>query len=53
MQTDSTVSRNVKPTAQMSINEFVKSMREVFGESISYKATKDGQVFTSKNWDGK
>jgi hypothetical protein len=41
---------NVKTTDQMSINEFVNSMREVFGESISYKATKDGQVFTSKNW---
>jgi hypothetical protein len=50
MQTVDTQARNAKPTDQMTINEFVKSMREVFGESISYKATKDGQVFTSKNW---
>jgi hypothetical protein len=49
-ETVSTVAHNEKSTDQMSINEFVKSMREVFGESISYKATKDGQVFTSKNW---
>jgi len=33
----------------MSINEFVKQMRELF-PMCEYKATKDNQVFKSKGW---
>ena len=33
----------------MTINEFVKQMRELF-PTCEYKATKDNQVFKSKGW---
>ena len=33
----------------MSINDFVKQMRELF-PMCEYKATKDNQVFKSKGW---
>lgn len=36
----------------MSINEFVKQMRELY-PMCEYKATKDNQVFKSKGWKDK
>lgn len=36
----------------MTINEFVKQMRELF-PMCEYKATKDNQVFKSKGWKDK
>ena len=36
----------------MSINDFIKEIKEAFGDDIVYKATsKDGVVFKSKGWD--
>jgi hypothetical protein len=38
----------------MSINDFIKECKELFGENITYKATsKDGVAFKSKGWDDK
>jgi hypothetical protein len=35
----------------MTINEFIKQCKKVFGDDIQYKATsKDGQVFKTKGW---
>ncbi len=35
----------------MSINEFIKQCKKLFGSDIEYKATsKDGQVFKTKGW---
>ena len=35
----------------MTINEFIKQCKKVFGNDIEYKATsKDGQVFKTKGW---
>jgi hypothetical protein len=35
----------------MTINEFIKECKKVFGDNIEYKATsKDGQVFKTKGW---
>ena len=35
----------------MTINEFIKHCKKVFGDDIQYKATsKDGQVFKKKGW---
>jgi hypothetical protein len=35
----------------MTINEFIKECKKVFGDDIEYKATsKDGQVFKTKGW---
>ena len=35
----------------MTINEFIKQCRKLFGSDIEYKATsKDGQVFKTKGW---
>ena len=35
----------------MTINEFIKECKKVFGDDIQYKATsKDGQVFKTKGW---
>jgi hypothetical protein len=35
----------------MTINEFIKQCKKVFGNDIQYKATsKDGQVFKTKGW---
>jgi hypothetical protein len=34
----------------MTANEFIKSMREVFGSQIEYKATKGEQVFQSAGY---
>ena len=35
----------------MTINEFIKQCKKVFGDDIEYKATsKDGQVFKTKGW---
>ena len=35
----------------MTINEFIKQCKKVFGSDIEYKATsKDGQVFKTKGW---
>lgn len=34
---------------ELTINEFVKQMRELF-PMCEYKATKDNQVFKSKGW---
>jgi hypothetical protein len=35
----------------MTINEFIKQCKKVFGDNIEYKATsKDGQVFKTKGW---
>lgn len=35
-----------------SINEFIKDFKNVFGESMMFKAvrTSDGLIVTSKNW---
>ena len=35
----------------MTINEFIKQCKKLFGLDIEYKATsKDGQVFKTKGW---
>jgi hypothetical protein len=35
----------------MTINEFIKECKKVFGDDIEYKATsKDGQIFKTKGW---
>jgi hypothetical protein len=35
----------------MTINEFIKQCKKVFGDDLEYKATsKDGQVFKTKGW---
>ena len=35
----------------MTINEFIKQCKKVFGDDIQYKAvSKDGQVFKTKGW---
>jgi hypothetical protein len=35
----------------MTINEFIKQCKKVFGDDIQYKATsKDGQIFKTKGW---
>ena len=35
----------------MTINEFIKRCKKLFGNDIQYKATsKDGQVFKTKGW---
>jgi len=35
----------------MTINDFIKECKKLFGNDIEYKATsKDGQVFKSKGW---
>ena len=35
----------------MTINEFIKQCKKLFGDDIEYKATsKDGQVFKTKGW---
>ena len=35
----------------MTINEFIKQCKKLFGPDIEYKATsKDGQVFKTKGW---
>jgi hypothetical protein len=35
----------------MTINEFIKQCKKLFGSNIEYKATsKDGQVFKTKGW---
>jgi len=35
----------------MTINEFIKECKKLFGNNIEYKATsKDGQVFKTKGW---
>ena len=35
----------------MTINEFIKQCKKLFGDNIEYKATsKDGQVFKTKGW---
>ena len=35
----------------MTINEFIKECKKLFGNDIEYKATsKDGQVFKTKGW---
>ena len=35
----------------MTINEFIKQCKKLFGNDIEYKATsKDGQVFNTKGW---
>ena len=35
----------------MTINEFIKQCKKLFGSDIEYKATsKDGQVFKTKGW---
>jgi len=35
----------------MTINEFIKQCKKVFGDDIEYEATsKDGQVFKTKGW---
>ena len=37
----------------MTINDFIKECKKLFGNDIEYKATsKDGQVFKSKGWRG-
>jgi len=38
----------------MTINEFIKECKKVFGDDIEYKATsKDGQIFKTKGWNNK
>ena len=38
----------------MTINDFIKECKELFGEDITYKATsKNGVAFKSKGWDEK
>ena len=35
----------------MTINEFIKQCKKLFGDDIQYKAvSKDGQVFKTKGW---
>jgi hypothetical protein len=35
----------------MTINDFIKECKKVFGNDIQYKATsKDGQIFKTKGW---
>jgi hypothetical protein len=35
----------------MTINEFIKECKKLFGNNIEYKATsKNGQVFKTKGW---
>jgi hypothetical protein len=35
----------------MTINDFIKECKKVFGSDIQYKATSnDGQIFKSKGW---
>ena len=35
----------------MTINEFIKQCKKLFGNDIEYKATsKEGQVFKTKGW---
>ena len=35
----------------MTINEFIKQCKKLFGDDIEYKATsKDGQIFKTKGW---
>jgi hypothetical protein len=35
----------------VTINDFIKECKKVFGSDIQYKATsKDGQVFKTKGW---
>ena len=35
----------------MTINEFIKQCKKLFGNDIEYKATsKDGQVFKTRGW---
>jgi hypothetical protein len=35
----------------MTINDFIKECKKLFGNDIEYKATsKDGQVFKTKGW---
>lgn len=35
----------------MTINDFIKECKKVFGDDIQYKAvSKDGQVFKTKGW---
>ena len=35
----------------MTINDFIKECKKLFGSDIEYKATsKDGQVFKTKGW---
>ena len=35
----------------MTINDFIKECKKVFGEDIQYKAvSKDGQIFKTKGW---
>ena len=35
----------------MTINEFIKQCKKVFGNDIQYKATsKNGQIFKTKRW---
>jgi hypothetical protein len=35
----------------MTINDFIKECKKLFGDDIEYKATsKDGQVFKTKGW---
>jgi hypothetical protein len=35
----------------MSINDFIKALREEFGQGIAYRVkAKDGRVFESNNW---
>jgi hypothetical protein len=34
------------------MNDFVKSIKEVFGKEIAYRVkAKDGRIFKSNNWD--
>jgi hypothetical protein len=38
----------------MTINDFIKQCKELFGDDIVYKATsKDGITFKSKGWSDK
>ena len=38
----------------MTINDFIKECRKLYGEDITYKATSiDGVTFKSKGWDDK
>ena len=39
---------------QITINDFIKRCKKVFGDDIQYKAiSKEGQVFKTKGWDDK
>ena len=38
----------------VTINDFIKECKKIFGEDISYKAiSKDGVTFKSKGWEDK